>query len=249
MKFKLISLVVIVYLGALVVFLPARMVTHWAPIPQSVHISGVTGTIWNGTVDTVQVQGRVVKNIAWEIFPLALFTGKLATKVSVQSGQSNPFALNGYVNASMSGVSVEELMVRGDLEKTVNWLDIPAAALVPVRGEYTLHIEEFNQGQPLCSALKGQGRAFDVTTRIGQSWESVGDYQVTAQCDSGEVVLNMPEDNMLGIFFNLQLSNTGYTLNGHLKPTAQAPQVIRDALRMVGNPNSQGQYIFSAESR
>lgn len=246
MKFKLIALLVVVYLVTLVVYFPARIALSMVPIPQGVSIAQVDGTVWQGHIGKVVVDGRMLERIDWEVFPLALLTGRVATKVSIASTSQNPFSLDGYVNAGFNGVRVEDLLVQGELENTNRWLRIPD--IIPVRGEYTLSLEEFIQGEPLCEVLNSSGRAFDVTTRIGQDWHRVGDYQVNLGCQDGKVLVNMPENNMLGIFFRLELDTSGYRLNGHLKPTMQAPSAIRDLLSAVGNPNSEGQYLFNAES-
>ncbi|CUS47250.1 MAG: type 2a secretion system protein GspN [Idiomarinaceae bacterium HL-53] len=245
MKLKLIIWLGVVYFIALMVMFPARLAVKIAPLPADVRLEQVTGTLWHPQFGSIGMAERSLQAVSVELFPLALFTGKLAAQVQVGRHELNPFSLDGHVTYSFGGASLEDWIVRGDLGKASRWLDIPN--LVPVQGEFTLELTEYQQGQQLCNTLSARGTAFDVRTRVGDVWHPIGDYDVSLSCREGSVVVEMPENNLLGIEFELQLTDVGYKLAGSLRPSANSPQAIRDILRVVGTPNAQGRYLFSLE--
>ena len=74
---RLIVIGVITFLAGVIVLFPAR-VAYQAFAPDSVRLSGIDGSIWNGSAIEGQVGRLYIRNIRWSFKPWHLFTGNLA---------------------------------------------------------------------------------------------------------------------------------------------------------------------------
>ena len=73
---KLVAVGLLVLIVGLIVKFPARVALQL--VPDSVLVSGASGTIWNGRAGAVLVSGIYLRNVEWRTKPLGLLTGKLA---------------------------------------------------------------------------------------------------------------------------------------------------------------------------
>lgn len=73
-----ILLVLLMLLAWLIVLLPLKAVAIAAGGAQRLGYQDVFGTVWNGRVYGLRVQGERVREVALSVDPLALFTGRLA---------------------------------------------------------------------------------------------------------------------------------------------------------------------------
>ncbi|WP_113907198.1 type II secretion system protein N [Aliidiomarina celeris] len=237
------SLAVVVFLCSLVVKFPARVALALAPMPATVKVQQVEGTIWRGTAETVQLNGQFFHGISWQISPLALFTGRLAVDVQLANRNGNPLAGNASLALSFGGMRVENGRFSGDLGRVGRWLEVPD--LIPLRGDLVIGIDEYQWGQPVCETLQARAAAFEVSTRIGSQWHALGDYTLNLGCnEQGQAQVSMPTDNMLGLSVAGSFAPGNVNLQVEMLPTRQAPSAIHDLLRLVGQPNSQGRYSF-----
>jgi len=66
----------IVIFISLVFKLPAKFVYQQFASNSPVHLSGISGSIWSGHAERVEIQQLVLKNLDWQLSPLALLLGK-----------------------------------------------------------------------------------------------------------------------------------------------------------------------------
>ncbi len=78
---RLIVVGVVTLLLGLIVLFPARVASQWFA-PPGVAVSGITGTLWTGSAQSVVVNGVYLSDLSWRMKPLRLFTGQLAYAVS-----------------------------------------------------------------------------------------------------------------------------------------------------------------------
>nr|WP_298727521.1 type II secretion system protein N [uncultured Steroidobacter sp.] len=72
--------------GAFLIFalvtLPASIVTSWLA-SSGIYAGGVSGTVWNGRAQVLQIQGANVGGVEWKLHPLALLTAHVNADVKV----------------------------------------------------------------------------------------------------------------------------------------------------------------------
>ncbi|MCO4321584.1 type II secretion system protein N [Aliidiomarina quisquiliarum] len=234
---------VAVYFIGLIVFLPARLVVGFAPLPENIQLQGISGTVWNGRVDYVQFDGRALEQIEWQVFPLALLAGQIAADVRIAATEANPITGSSHIQAGLfSSVRVENARFNAELGKLSAWLDIPN--LVPLQGDVVLGITEFELGNPVCSSLDSRVGVYAVKTRIGRQWHSLGDFAMQLGCEEGWASVQVNPENSLGLTVNGRFAPGNVDLGVAMRPSSSTPAPIRDLLRMVGEPDSSGQFSF-----
>ena len=73
------------YLIFLIATLPAHLVVTQDKIGNQAKIGNVTGSIWSGKIDAVQVDKVIIKNVEWQFAFVKLLTGKLALDIEFGS--------------------------------------------------------------------------------------------------------------------------------------------------------------------
>jgi general secretion pathway protein N len=76
----LVSIGLVTFVSAFVVMFPARVAYDWFA-PSTVQVSGLEGSIWSGSAAEASVAGLYLRDLAWRLRPLRLFTGKLAASI------------------------------------------------------------------------------------------------------------------------------------------------------------------------
>lgn len=67
---------VMVFLVSAVAHVPAQVVLNYLPLPPQLVISGVSGTIWDGSATGVSWQRQKLGALHWQLAPLKLLTAK-----------------------------------------------------------------------------------------------------------------------------------------------------------------------------
>jgi general secretion pathway protein N len=74
-------------IGAFIVFalwtLPARIALGWFA-PDDMSTAGVSGTLWKGRAEVVQLRDTLLGGVEWDLNVLALFTGRLSADVKLK---------------------------------------------------------------------------------------------------------------------------------------------------------------------
>jgi|SRR5690554_3182764 len=233
----------LVYLVGLVVYLPARLLVAFAPLPEHVQLSGVSGTVWNGRIDRVQFDTRALEQVEWQVFPLALFAAQVVADVQIIATTANPISGTARVQTGFfGGTKIENARLNGELGTLGAWLNIPD--LVPLSGDVVLGVTEYELGQPVCSVLNARAGAYDVKTRIGQQWYELGDFGLQLGCQEGLASVLIEPDNSLGLSVNGNFAPGNVDLAVAIKPSNATPAPLRELLRMVGEPDVNGQFNF-----
>src|SRR5262245_49289954 len=80
-------------IGAYVLFalitLPARIALQWLA-PEDVAVAGVSGTLWKGGAQVVQIRDAQLGSVEWDLHVLALFTARMSADVKLK--RSDGFA-------------------------------------------------------------------------------------------------------------------------------------------------------------
>ena len=76
--------------------------------PAAVRISGINGSVWNGSAAEGIAGGAYVRNISWHFKPMSLLSGKLSFKTSsnpVSGSINTELAVSPGGNLTLSGLS------------------------------------------------------------------------------------------------------------------------------------------------
>lgn len=236
---------VVVYLVAMLVMLPARVI-YWFPLPDNVRLSQVSGSLWNGVAGQVAVDDIVLNNLSWNWQVSSVFLGELVMDVNLPA-KSNPFALNGRLLAGSTKVGAKDITASGD----VNALLQLANTRLPLKtgGNWRLSLDSFVVTAPgpvrWCDELKGQAQGEQIRVLVNNQWQSLGDFPVELSCnDNNSVGLAMNGNNSLGLDFKGSINSQSFSAEGTVKPSPETPEGLAKMMQYMGTPDSRGRYSF-----
>lgn len=236
---------VVVYLVAMLVMLPARVV-YWFPLPDNVRLSQVSGSLWQGTAGQVVVDGIVLSNLSWDWQVSSVFLGELVVDVDLPP-RNNPFALNGRLLAGSTKVGAKNVNASGD----VNALLQLVGTRLPLKtdGNWNLSLDTFVVTAPgpvrWCDELKGHAKGEQIRVLVNNQWQSLGDFPVELGCnESNAVTLAMNGNNSLGLDFNGSINSQRFNARGTVKPTPRTPEGLAKMMQYMGTPDARGRYSF-----
>ena len=108
--FKSILFGLVIFIGAFAYFAPASIIQKY--LPNNISTSGVSGTLWNGSIQNLVIDKLNIQNTDWSTNPLSLLAGRLNTDVEVDS-----YNLKGSFNTSYSGseLHAKDIKLNGEL--------------------------------------------------------------------------------------------------------------------------------------
>ncbi len=211
-----------------------------------IQLGSVSGTLWQGKARTINIQGLVLREIEWDIAPLALLVGKLS--MDIRSDLPGGFA-NGHLALSAGGtLSVSNLEIAADIKPFSKALNLSSAG-----GEISSRIDHLE-------AADGWFRSLIGTVRIG-NYILVPERGTQTAVTAGFEVLfdveSVGEDKSLsgtvrdigGPFeIDAELFLTppaNYELKGRIAARPGAPKNLSQDLGLLGPASPQGGYEFS----
>lgn len=239
---------VLIYLVFLVALFPANIALSLAPLPANVNISGVSGSIWSGSIDNLQLQQRQLEQLRWELSPWALLLGSVRVDLQVGS-RSTPVSAKGAVTWSMDGISAQGLRFEAPDSFLIANAKLPFKT--EIQGEVSLLVETLEQGKPWCEQLTG--KLFLNQTNVNNQFGNypLGNIELGLSCVEGKVQLATDESkNQLGIIGTLQLDEGNMLkVAAKIKETAEQPEDMRKSLPMLGKRDSDGYFPVAYQGR
>ncbi|MCH1925918.1 type II secretion system protein N [Shewanella sp. C32] len=246
--FVKVLIAVLLYLVFLVALLPARVVVALAPLPNGVSLAGVSGTLWQGSADTLVADGRQLEQVQWHLSPWQLITATVNLDVTF-GGSGSAVTGKGNVSYSPSGIKLNSVKFDAPVSFLVGRNQLPFQT--KASGDISLFVQQFEQGTPWCEQLAGKAflNNIGITNRFGQY--PLGDIELALQCVNGQVQLATDDEkNKLGIAGTLSLQDgMKYQLNGRMKVTADQPADLQKALPMLGKADANGFYPLTFSGR
>lgn len=238
-KWKLITLLALVYIVGLLILLPARVVAYVVDAPPGVRWTQIEGTLWSGTVGALQVENMVLRDVDWQLQPLALLQGRLQANIRIRDHADNIVVGRGRVSLGQSSLRVESLQADARLADLA--MLSPVASPFDLQGQVEASITRFDWGQPLCSQLDGRIEAADVALKIGRDWQDLNSFSAALSCDDGRVAVQMDDQNSLGLSGSALLDTTGVRGDVRVQPDADAPRAVSDLMNMLPEQAQQTQ--------
>src|SRR5687768_74454 len=232
--------------GAFVIFalvtLPASVVLSRLG-SAGVSASGVSGSIWNGKAQVLQVSGVNVGSVEWDLHVLPLFTLHLNADVKVS--RVDGFASTGLSVGPGGKVTLKELTASLPLSAINN------PQLSGWNGQLNAKFARLTLDKGWPTEVDGTLDAIDVMGPPRKP-ANVGSYRVVFDpaASTAEMLLGAVSDAGNG---PLQISGTiklkpdrSYEFDTFLATKPNTPQNLARALEILGPPDAQGRRQFSA---
>ncbi len=241
-KRRLVIVIVLTMLVTLVATFPARVAYRMADAP-GIAVSGIDGTVWNGTAREASVNGSYVRDLEWKFLPARLLSGKLAYRVSADP--ANGF-LDGEVGAGAGGaIALKDL--QGSLPAS---MFEPALQIPGMRGTVNIDFSQLDLKDGIPVVADGTVRIADLVVPI-VSRGSIGGYKAEFSTqDSGIVASVEDTDGVVDLAASLQIRpDRSYAFTGLVIAKPSAPDSLRQQLRFLGPANARGQHELRLEGQ
>lgn len=238
-----ITIFVVAYLFFMLASLPASLVLGKVTLPNGVKLGEVSGSLWQGQLSAVQYKQDVFTDVKWELSLLSLFTGRIGADVTFgKVRQTSTVSGKGFVssNFAMNHFSASDFTLRYPADQLMDKINLGLPA--EVSGRIILTLNEFDQGKPYCEQLTGTVQWLKASLSMGQSVK-LGTLDGELACKKGEVELKVTKPNPLGLqVTSLIGANNKFSVKGFVKPNGDMPTEVHNAVRMLGQADSQGRF-------
>lgn len=230
----------IVFLAVLIVSFPARVAYNWFA-PADIRLTGISGSIWNGTAEEGLAAGAYIRDISWRLKPLSFFSGQLAFATA-----SKP--ASGTLTADVA-VSLDGTLTLSNLSGRVP-LDLvhPAFQQNAISGDVSLSFTSLVMRNGLPIEVDGN---VTVSNLFAPNLSSarLGDFKADFQTTNGNIVASV--DDISGV---LDISGTvtiapdkSYQLLGEVAARPDAPPSVAQQLQFLGSADQRGFRPFRFE--
>ncbi|WP_422472955.1 type II secretion system protein N [Endozoicomonas sp. ALB032] len=238
---SLAALAVVSYSVFLLAGLPAAFVWRHAPNMSGIELEGLSGSVWSGSAQELTINGIELQEVSWDFQPSALLTGKVSADLEVGDNLSAVVG-QATVTYSPQGVMVEDL----EADVSAGWLQQLAAMPVPAtaRGNINLVVDSLVYEEGRCVELDGRmewerGR---ISSPLGNVELGKADADLTCKGNTLEGKISQSSEFLTtdAVFsFNL---NGSYSLNGKVSEGEALPETMKDGMKFLGRPDSQGRF-------
>lgn len=223
---------------------PAAMVLEKLTLPADVKVSTARGTLWSGQLDAMQIKKDLLTNVSWELSPLGLLIGNLSASVKfgkVRDAKSISGVGDISTNFAMDQFSASDFTLRypaADLISRVGW-NLPTK----IGGKIELKLNDFASADPYCEALDGTVIWRKASLQGFKGEIALGKLDAELSCKDGEVVAKVTKKNPLGLQVTAVMgAKNKSTVNGFVKPNGDMPDEVHQAMKFLGQPDSQGRF-------
>ncbi len=224
----------ITFVVAVVSLFPARVAYHWFA-PDTVAVSGIDGSVWNGSARALSANGFYLGDLKWSFKPLSLFTGKLgyAVEASPVSGFFEGDVAIGF-GGSLTASNLSGLLPLAPLGPLVNQPGLGGTASVK--------LEQLVVSGGVPVEILGTLEVRDLLFRAIDT-SSIGGYRAEFSTVEGEIIASVEDtDGILDVAATLRLSEDGtYQFLGKVGEKPETPDKIRRQLVVLGSPDNRGQ--------
>lgn len=225
--------------------LPAIQVIGRVALPKNVSVSGVSGTIWQGSAQTLMVDGLPINNITWDISALSLLIGNLSAEVKGGNlRDAGAIAFTGPVSLSLFNpeqINTEDFVLYLPVDRVLAKVQLPLP--VYAGGRFKVELNTLSYG-PTCVALQGKGDWLNATVAGTQGPIDFGTYSATLRCQGDSIGVTVSEPNLLGLSMDavVRPDFKGVQVSGKFKPDESLPAEVHQAAGFFGQPDNSGYY-------
>lgn len=242
--------IVTLSLVALLVFLVARIPARWALAQVApglgLHAATVSGTLWNGSAEQLQIGGFTIQRASWDIAAWRLLTGKLAGHIDARLE-------DGFVRGDAAiglGNAIELNQVKAAIPAARVTDRIPAANGLVAAGQVSIQLDHLVMNADGIQAAAGTATLSDLKAAYGYDG-TLGTYTGEIKTDPDGKITGAAHDVsgpvMLQATLTLEQGST-YHVRGSLAAHDDKSQIAQ-ALNMLGRADSRGAHPFQYSGR
>jgi len=236
------------YLVFLLMLVPAAWWLKLVTLPAGVRVGPVSGTLWQGEVQAVSVEGIVLPSVRWQLRPLALLGGVLQLQLNAgqQQQQQWPY-LTSELKFGFSGVELTQTQLRVAASQLQPVLQLPLP--VGLDGQVHLKVQQLLWNETGCQQLSGLVSWMNARIQPPTGWIGLGTLDGRLSCEQQQIQLVTTASPPLNLAVTATVSPAGqYQLQGYIKPDQSMPEEVHQAMRFVGKPDEQGRFPLQLAS-
>ena len=235
------AIFLVVYLIFAIASMPASFVLNFVKLPNNIALQGVSGSVWQARVKQIQHQYGVVNDINASLSFISLLSAnpriELAFGGALVDGPEGYATIDGLLD-SPTLTNTQVIISAADIAPHLD-LIVP----VDARGYIEANISQYTVGQPFCQALNGSLTWPNAEVYAVDQQIKFGNLSAKLACSQGAIEMKIDEGNNLGLSYSAYLQQGGrISGNGYIKPGANFPAPLNDALAFLGQPDNQGRY-------
>ena len=231
--------VLVLVLGLIILF-PARVAIGWFA-PAEIAISGIQGSVWNGTANEAAFSGIYVRDVEWRLNALQLFTGKLSYSVAATP-------VSGFLESDVS-VGFNGALTLSDLTAALP-LDLFAdvSGVRGLQGNASLTFERVEIVDGLATAADGTVQIANLLVPI-VGRDSLGGYKAEFFTQNNGISASIEDtDGVLDLAGSLQIrTDRSFEFIAQVIAKPETPQSIRNQLQFLPPANARGQQELRLE--
>ena len=235
------SLCLVVYLVFLIVKLPAVHVIAKIQLPKGVSVSGVSGTIWNGYSQRVQVNGLPISKVNWSLSFFPLLLGEISADIKAGDIRDiDQISANGHVSFAGQHLEVDNLLAYIPTNLVISLLPLP----IPVQadGRFKVQLDEVDY-EAGCQKFTGKGQWLNANFTGTTGVIDLGNFNADLSCENNSIVVDVKQPNSFGLSATATIpADMKFKISGRFKPDANLPQEVHQAAQFFGNPDADGYY-------
>lgn len=237
----------VIFLLFLIAYLPASQVINRINLPANIKIYGISGTIWNGRAQQIEVNQLPVQDVDWSINPLALFIGRL--NIDVRAGNARDAQAISFAGPISTRIFSEQNLQLSNFELYLPVDTVLARVPLPLpvnaSGRFKATIAQLDYNER-CNTLEGQGSWLNATVAGTKGPIDFGSYTAQLGCTEGNFAIEVSEPNKLGLSMQAEVNAlfNQFSVAGQFKPDDTLPEEVHQAARLFGQPNNQGYTTF-----
>lgn len=233
------------YVIFLLATLPASLALAQFKLPKNIQVGNVSGSIWQGKIAALTVEGVLVKDLHWQFNALSLLSGQVAYQFDFGNARK-VLEPNGNFNLAygFSGPEITDLNARlpADLLAQKMQLGFPVRA----SGLLELAVREASLGEPICRVIDADIKWSLAAVDVGNVNVSYGDLATQISCPEGKVQAKVSGDpERLMVDLDVHWDGQKYSIKGHVAAGQNADKNLRNTIQQLGNPDAQGRYLIS----
>lgn len=236
------GLFLVVYLGFLVVNIPAVWVLEQVESPEGVEIKSTQGSIWHAHFDAIQLPENVILyNVEIDVNILSLFTFNPSANITFGGSQLPGPQGSLIVSNLFSTLKLQKVNLTVDANEVLSQVDLPIA--LTAHDKVQVNLSEYELGQPVCNVASGQVNWKNASVTAFEETINLGPLKAEISCDKGLLYVNVDPKNHLGLTYEIAVRKDGKASgHGYLKPSDNFPEQLKMALPFLNSPDSKGRY-------
>lgn len=231
----------LVYLFFMITQIPAQWVVNQISLPKNVILQGINGTIWEGRIQRVVVDGYAINQISTEVNLLALLLFNPTVDATFGGALVNGPEGKATISHLLGDIELNDTEITVAANDIAQQLPLP----VPLTAQKFIDIKvnQFVMGQPLCEQLSGDIQWGKAVVKALDQKVNLGTLSGQLTCDKGLVKFIFDPKNDLGLTFEAYVhSPERISGSGYLKPGNKFPAELKEVLPFLGRADNLGRY-------